>query len=118
MNDAVAKLATQSPQCLTPLGQTVLADGFPASIEYLDNESPVAIGSKTFNAPLNPKVRYHSIIASKQGIHVDKSTMTDGVVSYNSAHLKGVTSETIIDGDHDLHKTEVVIDRIIKILSR
>ncbi|MDR9777716.1 hypothetical protein RJJ65_34860, partial [Rhizobium hidalgonense] len=60
-------------------------------------------------------IPYHSIIGNNKG-DVPKSEMTDGIVSYNSAHLEGAVSEKIIDGGHSIQETPEAVLELRRIL--
>ncbi len=58
---------------------------------------------------------YHSIIGNDKG-NVPKSEMSDGIVSYSSAHLDGAVSEKIIEGGHSIQETPQAILELRRIL--
>jgi pimeloyl-ACP methyl ester carboxylesterase len=62
--------------------------------------------------PIQPGVRYHSIIPLIGG-----TADTDGVVEYGSSHLEGAVSERIVDGTHVSQQEPAVtreLDRILR----
>ncbi len=97
----------------TPLGVEIARD-FPTSIEHMQKDS--ALGRIFAELPLNPCVKYHTIIGSKKGLDVPRAEMTDGVVELVSASIPGVESERIVDSDHGVHLSPGGIEEIIRIL--
>ncbi len=72
-------------------------DRAPSSVDGMRADSPLL---EAINAhPIAPGVAYHSIIAT---IHpgLRRESITDGFVSYSSAHLEGAASETIVTTTH------------------
>ena len=77
----------------------------PTSVELLAPDS-LALRVLLARSP-PPEVTYHSIIgrlptpdSSKAGLPGKNADLTDGVVSYASAHLDGVQSEIIVQAEH------------------
>jgi hypothetical protein len=64
--------------------------------------------------PINSKVTYHSIIGNKKT--ADTPGGTDGIVTYDSAHLDGAASEKIVHSKHNAHTKAVTIAEILRIL--
>ncbi len=65
--------------------------------------------------PINPAVRYHSIIGVEQpSLPVDEQS--DGVVPYLSAHLTAAESEMVIRSGHSVQETSAAILEIRRIL--
>ena len=60
-------------------------------------------------------VPYHSIIGNKTQ-STDPTKMSDGIVPYDSSHLKGAISEKIVHGGHSIHETPEVILELRRIL--
>ncbi len=60
-------------------------------------------------------IPYHSIIGNNQG-DVPKAQITDGIVSYHSAHLDGAQSEKIIEGGHSIQETPEAVLELRRIL--
>lgn len=69
----------------------------------------------TQNAHIVAGLPYHSIIGNAKG-DVPKSEMSDGIVSYNSAHLDGAVSEKIIEGGHSIQEKPEAILELRRIL--
>ncbi len=98
---------------LTPLG-LMIAKEVPTSLDQLRLHSKTM---ELFSAmPLNPKVRYYSVIgnSSRPGVPLEKTD--DNMVPYLSAHLTGVESEKVIRSDHKSHQAPEGIAEIIRIL--
>jgi pimeloyl-ACP methyl ester carboxylesterase len=70
----------------------------------------------TQNAHIVAALPFHSIIGNNMGDDVPKSEMTDGIVTYNSAHLDGAVSEKIIEGGHSIQETPEAILELRRIL--
>ena len=88
------------------------------SIESLAPDSPVMPVMLTARAA--PGVKYHNIVGVVSGHGVIGSVATkcgDGIVSFSSAHLDGVTSEETVDADHvHLHRHPRSILEVRRIL--
>lgn len=110
--NATQSVLHKSLHSLTPLGLETNHD-FPNSIEMMRFGSEV--GEIFSDLPLNPCVKYYSVIGNEMG-DVPKEEMTDGIVPYTSAHIKGVVSETITPTSHSIHLTEKGIAAMIQIL--
>lgn len=70
------------------------------SIDSLAPDSPIL--PAILNAPRPPWVKLHNIVGlvPKEGIVGRLSAGSDGIVSYESAHLENADSETIVEADH------------------
>jgi pimeloyl-ACP methyl ester carboxylesterase len=80
------------------------------AISNLRTDSPILAALDRI--PIQPGVRYHSIIPLIEG-----TTNTDGVVEYRSSHLEGALSEKIFAGTHISQQDPVVtreLDRILQ----
>jgi triacylglycerol esterase/lipase EstA (alpha/beta hydrolase family) len=64
--------------------------------------------------PIDPKVKYYSIIGNEKTANIPGGT--DGVVSYESAHLDGAQSEIIVKSGHGAHRNPIAIKEIKRIL--
>jgi hypothetical protein len=67
--------------------------------------------------PIAPGVPYHSIVATMIP-HASPDRWTDGVVSYESAHLDGAASEIMIRHNHfanDTHEAAAEVRRILRL---
>ncbi len=87
--------------------------GIPSSIDELEWGSPILMGLSELAHPLALKV--HSIIPVRPGSPPDHRT--DGLVSYESAHIAGVVSEKVVSAGHLCQDHSEVIDEVRRILS-
>ncbi|KAA8735620.1 alpha/beta hydrolase [Acinetobacter qingfengensis] len=69
----------------------------------------------TENAQISPQVKYHLIIGNNTDA-IDPDKMTDGVVTYQSAHLDHAQSEKIIHGGHSIQYTPEAVLELRRIL--
>jgi pimeloyl-ACP methyl ester carboxylesterase len=84
----------------------------PSSIEELDWDSPILMGlSELAHAPA---LRVHSIIAVHAGSPTEQPT--DGVVTYESAHVPAATSEKLVSSGHLCQDQPDVIGEVRRIL--
>lgn len=127
---AVAGLIIQAPNNLVTLGKNLVSDSLhqltpigrevvgrvPTSVQQLNEESAAI---KLFSPlPLNPNVKYHSIIGNEKGPEkVPNEQSSDGVVEYSSSHLAGVESELVIKGKHGVHFYPEAVAEIVRILN-
>ena len=78
----------------------------------------------TADVQIKKGVRYHTIMGDNQGLYEknpDKLTeyahqLSDGIVPYQSSHLDGAMSETIITGGHGIHESPKTVRELRKIL--
>ena len=85
----------------------------PNSIDNLAWESPIL---KALSAlPITPGVPYHSVVAN---LFPDgpPRLWTDGVVSYESAHLDGAESEMMVRHNHFANDTPEAAAEVRRIL--
>lgn len=78
----------------------------------------------TANIHIKDNVRYHTIMGDVQGLYeknpnkladiADK--LSDGIVPYQSSHLSGAASETIITGGHSIHENPKTVRKLRQIL--
>jgi pimeloyl-ACP methyl ester carboxylesterase len=87
--------------------------GMPTSIDELEWGSPILTGLSTLSHP--PALAVHSIIAVRPDSPADQRT--DGLVTYESAHVAGVTSEKIVSAGHLCQERPEVIGEVRRILS-
>ncbi len=108
------EIVEQSRYALTPLGLEIAEDRM-TSLEQLSSKSRIT--GALYLKPLNPGIRYHSVIACNRKDHVVLSDSSDGLVSYQSSHIEGVESESIIYRcPHGVHRNEDGIAEIVRIL--
>lgn len=104
----------QSSYVLTPEGFE-LAKKNLSSVDQLRPASRVT--AEFLNKPLNPGVKFYSVIGSKVDRPLPLEETTDGVVDYTSSHIEGVISEKVIlDSPHGVHRTPGGVAEIIRIL--
>jgi pimeloyl-ACP methyl ester carboxylesterase len=87
--------------------------GLPSSIDELEWGSPILSGLSDLSHP--PVVSVHCIIAVRPDAPPDHRT--DGLVSYESAHLAGAASEKIVPSGHLCQDHPEVISEVRRILS-
>jgi len=108
-------IVEKSSYALTPLGLEI-AHERPTSVDQLRSTSKAT--EEFLDKPLNPNVRYFSVIGSSvsEGTKPLMET-TDNVVPYFSSHIGGVESEYIVyNSPHGLHKEKEGIREIGRIL--
>lgn len=97
----------------------------PAGIEYADRRINALdqLGVDTWttayflNKPLDPDIRFHSIIGNNRSESCPLERSGDGIVPYASAHLEGVESELVVrPSGHAVHRQEKAIEEIRRIL--
>jgi hypothetical protein len=64
--------------------------------------------------PIDPAVSFHSIIGNN--VAADTPGGSDGIVSYDSAHLEGAVSEKIVRSNHNVHASPAGILEVRRIL--
>jgi hypothetical protein len=87
--------------------------GLPSSIDELEWGSPILSGLADVAHP--PAVKVHSIIAIRPAS--PPSRQTDGLVSFESAHIAGVASEKVVSAGHFCQDHLEVIGEVRRILS-
>ncbi|OOS25303.1 alpha/beta hydrolase [Moraxella porci DSM 25326] len=96
------------------LGSLYLQNG---ASQLSDRSSFVAL---TEDVQISPSVRYHTIVGNHRGdqdsVDTVGAAISDGVVPYDSSHLEGAASETIITGRHNIHENPKTIVQLRKIL--
>jgi triacylglycerol esterase/lipase EstA (alpha/beta hydrolase family) len=85
----------------------------PNSIDNLsDRDAFVQMSS---DLPMNPRVRFHSIIGNDTP-GVVQALSSDGIVPYESAHLNGAASELVLRSAHSVQENPLAILEIRRIL--
>jgi tetratricopeptide (TPR) repeat protein len=84
----------------------------PTSIDELAWGSPILTGLHALKPA--PSVKYHSIIAALPDPL--RTGRTDGLVTYESAHLEGAASEEIVSSGHLCQEHSAVISEVRRIL--
>ena len=86
--------------------------GLPSSIDELEWDSPILTGLSELAHP--PALKVHSIIAVRPDSPAGHRT--DGVVSYESAHVAGAASEKLVTAGHLCQDHPEVIGEVRRIL--
>ena len=89
-----------------------LRKGLPTSIDELEWGSPILTGLWELGLPADVKV--HSIIADRRD--PPRAGGSDGLVSYDSAHLDSVLSELLVSSGHLCQDKTAVIREVQRIL--
>jgi pimeloyl-ACP methyl ester carboxylesterase len=87
--------------------------GLPTSIDELEWHSPILM--RLDELGLEPTIKAHSIIADKRD--PPAAGGSDGLVPYESAHLQGVTSESLVSSGHLCQDHPAVIREVGRILA-
>ena len=102
----------RNPGILTPLGGELLSKGLPSSLRILREDHPMLLALA--DLPFREGVEYHTILGNRgRGGGPEAS---DGLVTWQSAHLDGAASELVIEAGHDVHTHPVAIGEIKRIL--
>lgn len=100
-------------QEMTAFGRNLINSSGPAN--SISRLKPNSQSLELLNAqPFNPRVRYHSIIGDRGRNNSPDSS--DGVVPYWSSHLEGASSEAIVPGYHEAHRTKEAHQEMARIL--
>jgi hypothetical protein len=86
--------------------------GLPTSIDELEWQSPILMGLDELG--LSPTVKAHSIIADRRD--PPRARGSDGLVPYESAHLDGVATESLVSSGHLCQDHPAVIREVRRIL--
>lgn len=86
--------------------------GLPTSVDELEWGSPILTGLQGL-AP-SPAVKVHSVIAIRPG--TARRGRSDGLVTYDSAHLAAATSERVVSAGHLCQDHPDVIGEVRRIL--
>jgi pimeloyl-ACP methyl ester carboxylesterase len=90
-----------------------LTRGFPNSIDLLEPDSILLTAMK--QAPLNPQVRFHSVIGF--GYRMLSGGDSDSIVPVSSARFAGVQTETFVHAKHtELHHKSETLQVLLQIL--
>lgn len=94
---------------------------------YLQNGPSQLSDQSTFikltkELTINDNVAYHTIMGDRAGNakglqgNLVGQNLSDGIVSYDSSHLDGAVSETVVTGGHNIHENPKTILQLRKIL--
>ena len=86
--------------------------GLPTSIDELEWQSPILRGLDELG--LAPTIKAHSIIADRR--EPPRAGGSDGLVLYESAHLDGVATESLVSSGHLCQDHPAVIREVRRIL--
>jgi pimeloyl-ACP methyl ester carboxylesterase len=86
--------------------------GLPTSIDELEWQSPILL--RLDELGLAPTIKAHSIIADRR--NPPGAGGSDGLVPYESAHLNGVASESLVSSGHLCQDHPAVIREVRRIL--
>ena len=87
--------------------------GLPTSIDELEWQSPILMCLDQLG--LAPTVKAHSVIADRR--NPPGKDGSDGLVPYESAHLDGVASESLVSSGHLCQDQPAVIGEVRRILA-
>ena len=87
-------------------------NGLPTSIDELEWKSPILMSLDELG--LAPEIKTHSIIADRRD--PPRAGGSDGLVPYESAHLEGVASESLVSAGHLCQDHPSVIREVRRIL--
>ncbi len=108
------EILTLNPSALTPFGREFAIEN-PTSLEQMRSNSKMI--DLLTSMPLNPEVRYFSIIGNNSKTGVPLEETSDNVVPYLSAHLIEAESEKVIRSPHAVHKCPEGVAEIVRILN-
>lgn len=87
-------------------------DEIPSSVENMSPSHPFLVTLRA--SPVADGVPAHSIIAVQGDGPIEEGD--DGVVTYDSAHIEGVTSELVVRSDHSVQGNPATIREVRRIL--
>ena len=87
--------------------------GLPTSIDELEWQSPILMCLNELG--LSPTIKAHSIIADRRD--PPRAGGSDGLVPYESAHLEGTVSESLVSSSHLCQDHPAVIREVRRILA-
>ena len=109
--ERVGRIAATNLDLATPEAQRYIFKGPPNSIQALRPTHPVLQELGTL--PIDPSIPYHTIIGDRGR---SDGEISDGWVSYESAHLEGAESELLVPARHDAYSHPKAIAEIKRIL--
>jgi pimeloyl-ACP methyl ester carboxylesterase len=113
---AFQELVTKAPGCVRPEAFASLQRETPDSILGFARDNPLL--TALAERPIAPGVRYHTILGDRGKGADENGVISDGLVSYESAHLEGAASELLVPAGHDAHSHPVTIVEVKRILRR
>ena len=92
----------------------ILARGGPTSVQGLSPAHPLV---RVFaSIPLPPDIPFHTIIGS--GSRTARGDISDGIVTYASAHVEGAESEIVVPVKHTKYDEPESVAVIVDIMQR
>ena len=106
------RLRVQNQDLITPTWESIVKKGPPNSIRALRPDNPLL---RTFGSlPIASGIPYHTIMGDRR--RGSEEPITDGWVTYESAHLEGAESELLVSGGHAVYAHPAAIAEIKRIL--
>ena len=112
MKSLMIRVTTDNPDCMTGEMKNILARGGPTSVQGLSPDHPLMAAFASI--PLAANIPFHTIIGSGSGN--SNNEISDGVVTYASAHVEGAESEFVVPVRHTRYDEPEVVATIVGIL--
>ncbi len=112
MKSLLIRVTTDNPYCMTDEMKGILTRGGPTSVQGLSPDHPL-IGAFA-SIPVTANTPFHTIIGSGSGN--SNREISDGIVTYSSAHLEGAESEFVLPVRHSKYDNPEVVAIIVGIL--
>jgi hypothetical protein len=112
MKSLLIRVTTDNPYCMTDEMKGILTRGGPTSVQGLAPDHPL-IGAFA-SIPVTPNTPFNTIIGSGSG--TSNAEISDGIVTYASAHLEGAESEFVVPVRHSKYDEPEVVATIVDIL--
>jgi len=113
---AFQELTTEAPGAMRPEAFASLQRETPDSILGFARDNPLL--TALAERPIAPGVRCHTILGDRGKGPGEDGVISDGLVSYESAHIEGAASELLVPAGHDAHNHPVTIVEVQRILRR
>ncbi len=110
--ERVARISTANYELATTDAKTYILNGAPNSIQALRPTHPIL--KSLGNLPIDDSIPYHTIMGNRG--NQQGGQISDGWVTYESAHLEGAESELIVSSRHDAYSHPQAIAEIKRIL--
>ncbi len=114
LGDATRVMGRLRPRAVSADTGAAAPIGIPNSIDNLSDRDDYI--RWTADLPIDPSVRYHSIIGDDTP-DVPLAESSDGIVPYASAHLPGAASELVLPSAHSVQEHPRAILEIRRILN-
>jgi len=112
MKSLLIRVTTDNPYCMTDEMKGILTRGGSTSVQGLAPEHPLI--KALASIPLAPNTPFHTIIGSGSGN--SSGEISDGIVTYASAHVEGAESEFVLPVKHRKYDEPEVVATIVGIL--